>query len=353
MALVGTRLFGILAPTWYLPAEEIRVDGMVLGFTLGLSLLTAILFGMAPALRASNPDLARSLKQGGRGSRGGSRPLVQNLLVGSQIAITLVLLTGAGLMVNSFVRLVAVDRGFNPEQLLTAQVDVLGGVNERYIRFIRVEGGDSRIAGVTPEVDVFYREVLERLRAVPGVEAAEMASNPLNRRNSPNFTILSGPGEQRRVSYVWASPGFFSVMGIPLLRGRSFTAGDTESSPWVAIINETMARRFFPDEDPIGRFLQATVGSQLSPAGIDKPREIVGIVGDYNQGPGRGQSPPRIYVPNTQHPTEYAGGREVTENTSRQLVLRTTLEPMSLADDLRRIVFRYLDRLRPRVRSTG
>ena len=139
MAQVGTRLFIILAPTWYLPAEEIRVDGMVLGFTLGLSLLTAILFGMGPALRASNPDLAGSLKQGGRGAVGGSRPLVRNLLVGSQIALTFVLLAGAALMINSLVRLVAADRGFSPEHLLTATVDLSGD------RYVTRKGGKDAI----------------------------------------------------------------------------------------------------------------------------------------------------------------------------------------------------------------
>ena len=342
MAQVGTRLFVILAPTWYLPAEEIRVDGMVLGFTLGLSLLTAVLCGMAPALRASNPDLARSLKHGGRGSVGGSRPFVRNLLVGSQIALTLVLLAGAALMVNSFVRLIAVDRGFNPEHLLTAQVDLGSGFDERYIT--SREGGERsrRIVMVSPEVDVFYGEVLERLRAVPGVEAAEMVS----RGGNSGFTLLSGaalpPGElPPRAQYREASPGLFPVMGIPLLRGRAFAEGDTESSPWVAVINETMARQYFPDEDPIGRFLQASLTrlDRVTPAAIDKPREIVGIVGDIRQGGLRPVLEPRIYVPNTQHPTEYdQPGRGYEIHVQKQLVLRTTLDPMSLAADLRRIV---------------
>ena len=164
MAQVGTRLFVILAPTagWYLPAKEIHVDGMVLGFALGLSLLTVVLFGMVPALRASKPDLAVSLKEGARGSAGGSRPLVHNLLVGSQIALTFVLLAGAALMINSLVRLVAVDRGFKPERLLTAQVR-LGG--ERYVTWVDRDGREFIV--VSAEVDVFYQELLERLRVVP------------------------------------------------------------------------------------------------------------------------------------------------------------------------------------------
>ena len=337
MAQVGTKLLLILDTS--LSAEELRVDGTVLGFTLGVSLLTAILFGMAPALRASNPDLARSLKQGGRGSPGGSRPLVQNLLVGSQIALSLVLLAGAGLMVNSFVRLVAVDRGFNPERILMARVDLR---TERYLM-----GGMAR-SYQSPEVQVFYREVLERVRAVPGVEAAELASPmaageiaDLRRTqiiNSRIFTLLPGPAlppaEQPVAEYEGVGHGFFPLMGIPLLRGRSFTERDTENSPWVAVINETMARQYFPDEDPIARFLQAGLTRPVE-GEVDKAREIVGIVGDFNPWNPRNVNP-RIYVPDTQYPTEY-GGR-ATRHLQKQLVLRTTLEPTSLAADLRRIV---------------
>ena len=341
LAQVGTRLFVFLAPTWYLPAEEIRVDGMVLGFTLGLSLVTAILFGMAPALRASNPDLAESLKQGGRGSPGGSRPLVQNVLVGSQIALTLVLLAGAALMVNSFVRLAAVDRGFNPERLLTARVD-LNGVDSNGVSYITVEQRDGReVIALSPEVDVFYREVLERLRALPGVEAAEMASTGGDGR----VTLLPGPGlpldEQPWEGYRQVTPGYFRAMGIPLLKGRSFTESDTEGSSWVAIINETFARQYFPDEDPIGRFLQASLnrpGWEITPAAIDQPREIVGIVRDISEMNPRRAPRPTVHVPDTQHPTEYSSDAGLPINLNKRLVVKTTLEPMSLAADLRRIV---------------
>ena len=338
MAQVGTRLFVILAPTWYLPSEEIRVDGMVLGFTLGLSLLTAILFGMAPAFRASNPDLAKSLKQGGRGSPGGSRPLVQNLLVGSQIALTLVLLASAALMVNSFARLVAVDRGFDPERLLTAEVRLEG---ERYV----TTGSENNrpFHTVSPEVDVFYRVVLERLRALPGVEAAEMVGWV---DGSSRFTLLPGPAlpfdEKPREGYREVTPGYFRAMGIPLLKGRFFTEGDTKGSSWVAIINEAFARQYFPDEDPIGRFLQADLnnglGREISPAAIDQPREIVGVVRDTRQGNPRMAPGPTIHVPDTQHPTEYGRFSGASIHVHKQLVMKTTLEPRSLAADLRRIV---------------
>ncbi len=278
MAQVGTRLFVILAPYWYLPAEEIRVDGIVLGFTLGLSLLTAILFGMAPALRASNPDLVGTLKQGGRGSVGGSGLRIRNLLVGSQIALTFVLLVGAALMINSLVRLVALDRGFNPEHLLTATVDLQG---DRYMS----QKGESPqdVFVVSAEVDLFYGELLERLRVLPGVEAAEIASVGYGGAGFM-FSILGRPVPPPGERPPWAlyretSPGYFRAMGVPLLKGRSFTEGDTESSPWVAIITERIARQYFPDEDPIGRFLQTPLlepndwrAQELPPATISRDR---------------------------------------------------------------------------------
>ena len=336
MAQVGTKLFVILAPTWYLPAEEIRVDGMVLAFALGLSLLTAILFGMAPALRASNPDLAVSLKEGARGSAGGSRQLLRNLLVGSQIALTLVLLAGAALMVNSLVRLVAVDRGFNPDHLLTARVALEG---ERYVT---QKEEDRQIRIVSPEVGLFYRELLERLRALPGVEAAEMAGSGTGRTFALFGRPTAAPGEQLGALYSEVTPGYFQAMEIPLLKGRFFTERDTEGSSWVAIINEALARQYFPDEDPIGQFLQASLAnprfSPAGPAGIDLPREIVGVVGDTRPWNPRRARGPTIHVPNTQHPTEYNHPSGFRIHTDKELVLKTTLDPTSVAADMRRIV---------------
>jgi len=333
MAQVGTKLFVILAPTWYLPAEEIRVDSMVLAFTLCLSLLTVVLFGMVPALRASDPDLVGSIKNGARGSAGGKRPLGRNLLVGSQIALTFVLLAGAALMFNSLARLVAVDRGFNPEHLLQAQVALEG---ERYVT--RNEGTDFGFV-VSPEVDVFYRELLQRLRALPGVEAAEMRGR--SRGRVRGLVTHSGPAPPEALpGYREVSPGYLAAMGTPLPRGRSFTDRDTEGSPGVAIISEAMAQQYFPDEDPLGKFLQASLTrpSRMTPAAIDRPREIVGIVGDTREWNPRSPPRPMIYVPSTQHPTEYGHPGGVRTHNDKTLVMRTTLEPTSLAADLRRIV---------------
>ena len=195
-------------------------------------------------------------------------------------------------------------------------------------------------------MDLFYGELLERLRVLPGVEAAEIASTGSGGAGF-RFSILGRPvpppGEEPRALYRETSPGYFQAMGVSLLKGRSFTEGDTESSPWVAIINEGIARQYFPDEDPIGRFLQADLWRQplreVPPAAIDKPREIVGIVGDHEEWSVRRARSRYIYVPHTQHPTEYERRLWARRlHNGKELVLRTTLEPTSLAADVRRIV---------------
>jgi putative ABC transport system permease protein len=334
LARVGIVLFVALSPAWYEPPSgaheaplgEIHIDGMVLVFTLGLSLLTAAFFGTVPALRASKTDLAVSLKKGARLSAGTSRPLAHKLLVGSQIALTFVLLTGAALMINSLVRLTTFDRGFRPERLLTARLQL---DQERYWPLQEIDGNE--VAVLSAEVDTFYRELLEQLRAVPGVATVEVAT--VDRRI---FTRLPGPpltlnesSLRDRAEYREASPGFFALMGIPLLQGRSFTERDTDGAAWVAVINETMARLHFPNEDPIGKILHA---------GMDNPREIIGIVGDYEaRSPKLGQRA-GIYVPHTQHLTVFTLPGKASFLANRQLILETNLDPMSLAADVRRIV---------------
>ena len=335
MAHWGTRLFVIHYSRWYLPGEEIRVDGTVLGFTLGLSLLTVVLFGLAPALWASKPDLAVSLKQGTRGAGGASRPLVRNLLVGSQIALALILLTGAGLMLNSLVRLMALDPGFDPDRILTAEIYVEGP------DYVDVE---QRSVRVTPQVELFYRQLLERLRALPGVEAAETLSRWTNRP----LTILGRPApppdEQPRALYSEASPGYFRAMEIPLVKGRFFTDRDTASSSWVVIIDESLATRFFPDENPIGKVLHS-LSDDSSAAIDDRPREIVGVVGNHRRmwvpaRPGTSNfSWPTVFVPTTQHMWETSNSWEARPHLRKRLVIRTTLEePMGLAAELRSAV---------------
>jgi putative ABC transport system permease protein len=317
----GIRLFVALAPQWFARAEEISVDAAVLGFTLGISLLTGVLFGLAPALRASKPDLNESLKEGGRRSRGGSRHRSHSLLVISEVALALVLLVGASLMINSFLRLQRVDPGFNPDKLLTAEILLEGS---KY--WHRLAGSMKR---VTPQGAIFYERLLERVRPLPGVKSADIISSIQ--------WMYPAPDQLPRAGYNEISPGFFGTMSIPLLKGRYLTERDVEGSPWVVIINESMARQFFPDEDPVGKMLHMTIyQGTLRPVREENPREIVGVVGDVRQRLASDPAP-AMYGPYRQHLWEFPGGQYMI-HLGKNLVIRTGSEPMSLATAVRRVV---------------
>jgi putative ABC transport system permease protein len=273
LSLLGGGL-GLLLATWGLgllvaasPAniprlQEVGLDGRVLGFTFLISLLTGVFFGIAPALQTSKADLTESLKEGGKSSSGRRRSRTRNVLVVSEMALALLLLIGAGLMLQSFVRLRQVSPGFNPENTLT----------------MRIALPDNKYAA-PGRSHAFYQQLLERVSTLPGVQSADVVTSvPLSGQQTVlSFEIVGrpapGPGEVLTADYRAASPGYFRTLGIPLIKGRFFTDRDTKDSPSVLIINEAMAKRYWPNEDPIGK--QVNVG----PA----PHEVVGVVGDTRQ----------------------------------------------------------------------
>jgi putative ABC transport system permease protein len=246
--------------------HEIRVDAYVVCFSLGISLLTGLLFGLAPAFFASQLGLNESLKEGARG--GGSRPWRSHLrgaLIAAELALSLVLLTGAGLLVRSMERLLEVRPGFNPQNLLT----------------LRLNFSSSKYSQ-TERSSQFIRELVPRLERLPGVRAAAVANDlPLEGQDTTGYPIIPGRGANSQaemdvvVGHHPIAPGYFAAMGIPVLRGREFTERDTASAPPVAIINDAMAKRFWPNEDAIGKTF-TLFG--------DAPTEIVGVVGNvrYN-----------------------------------------------------------------------
>jgi predicted permease len=337
VALWGIDLFAALAPQWFARASEISIDTTVLGFTLGLSLLTGLLFGLAPALQSSRPDLNEALKEAGGRSAAGSRGRGRSALVVSEIALALVLLMGAGLMINSFIRLQAVDLGFDGENVLKAEILLAGS---KYWTQLK---GDVRgdIKRVTPEADLFFQELLQRVRRLPGVVSASMGS--LNRMLPMRFRIAGESPEsgdqQRAVPYAEVSPEFFRTMGIPLLKGRALSDRDVEGSPWVVVISESFAKRFFPNEDPIGKLLYLTVRGRGFTPDLDEnhPREIVGLVRDVRYWGPRGNPPFVIYGSYLQHPWDYPGGT-YSYHHWKKLVIRTATDPMSLAPALQRVV---------------
>ncbi len=224
-------------------AASIGIDRGVLLFTLGLSLVTGVIFGLAPALQPSNPGLNEVLKEGGRSESGGLSGLrIRKALVVVEVALALVLLVSAGLMIRSLWRLQQVDPGFNPDRLITMRLRLPGS---KYSQ--------------GPQVAQFYQQLIERLGATPGVKAAGATSSVLMERlhNSSIFSVEGRPaepqGQRLELPFDAVSPGYFQTMGVPIVQGRACTEQDKSDGLQVAIINETMARRYWPGEDPLGK----------------------------------------------------------------------------------------------------
>ncbi|HLL70270.1 MAG TPA: ABC transporter permease [Pyrinomonadaceae bacterium] len=298
--------------------NKIGLDKWVLAFTVGVSILTGVLFGLAPALQASKFDLNESLKEGGRNASGtgGARRGLRGALVVTEVALALVLLVGAGLMIKSFVRLLDVRPGFDPNNLLTMQLSLPDA---------RYENREKVLA--------FYGQLEERLKAQPGVEGVGFVNYlPMAGSGGTTTFIFEGRpappvGQYPEANFRISTPDYFSTMKIPVARGRVFNARDRADAPRVAVINETMARLYFPNEDPVGKRLLRTDGTN--------PTEIVGVVGDVKHFGLEDEAEAYLYVPHAQN-----------ANTSLALVLRSAVNPEQMAALVRREVL-SLDRDQP------
>ena len=313
LAAIGLRALVSLIPQNISQAKEVTIDAGVLGFTLLASLLTGVIFGLVPALQASRPHLNDVLKEGGKGTAGTGRSRVRNLLVVAEVALALVLLVGAGLLINSFIRLRSVNVGFKPDNLLTMRMTL---PQSRYA------DGQSRAA--------FYDAVLERVASLPGVESAGVTTSlPLTfKGNSMGITIEGKPEpapDQIPIAVTRIiSPGYFQTMGIQLLDGRQLNAADTSDSAGVVVISETMARTFWPGENALGKRLK--VGRYDS----DQPWiTVVGVVGNVRQFELETEGRPQMYMSYTQ-----AGFF-----APRDLVVRTKVDPLSLTAAVRNAVW--------------
>jgi predicted permease len=332
----GTKAFATLVPQWYPQAQEITIDIRVLAFTLAISILTGIMFGLAPALRASRVELTDSLKEGGRSSSAGSRHRTRSIFVVAEVALAMVLLVSAGLMMNTFLRVLHASPGFRSDRVLTLDFRLTG---TKYLDVTPMDKTGFDI--VTPQVDIFCQQVLERVKALPGVESAALIDwLPMSeeRTDSPTrgFTISGRPaplgGEKPNAFYSAISPDYFRVMQIPLLKGRSPTEQDTYSTPWVVTINDAMARKFWPNQDPIGQMITLDVVP-----GEEKPREIVGVVGNVKQFASRIDPGPEIYASYLQQPKQ--SPTLFTETRlHKSLVVQTSFESQSLIDSMRSTV---------------
>ncbi|HUI53928.1 MAG TPA: ABC transporter permease [Bryobacteraceae bacterium] len=246
------------------------VDWRVAAFTVGVAALTGILFGLLPALSISSPDLASTLKEGGRSGGGALGKRARSLLVISEVALALVLVTGATLLIRTFAGLRSVSPGLNPHNVLVLDTSLAGG------------SYDS-----TAKVDNFVRQVVPRLEAVPGVLSASSAIMlPLSGEDVDMlFNIVGHPPAKGEYNgdEQWRSisPHYFRALQIPLLRGRTFTETDTANSTRVVIVNQAMVKKYWKDQDPLGQVI--VIGKGLGPQFDDPPRQVVGIVGSVRE----------------------------------------------------------------------
>jgi predicted permease len=335
LSYFGIQLFLKLAGE-FPNSGSINIDARVLLFTLGVSLATAFLFGLVPAIQASNPNLNLALREGARRTSAGSRGITRHALAVSEVALAMVLLIGAGLMINSILRLQRVNPGFDPSNLLTMRIRLPEA--DKYMH--RVPGADMERA--TPQVTAFYQQLLERTAALPGVDSVgSMTGLPMHFVEEYTFSILGRPApppdERPRAGYDQASPGIFRTLKIPLKKGRLLDDHDTQASPWVIVVNETFAHRFFPNEDPIGQ--QIRLRFDPYPVDEERPRQIVGVVGDVKHF-GLGQPAPAfIYASYLQQGAVYPGGA-IVAHLWQELAIRTasSARPEGLATAVKKIV---------------
>jgi putative ABC transport system permease protein len=294
LAWWGVEMLPTISPDKLPRADSIRLDASVAGFTLLISLLTGTAFGLLPALQASRPDFNETLKEGGRGTAGLLHHRLRSVLIVGEVALAFVLLIGAGLMLKSFVRLLRVDPGLDPQRVLTMDIPLPGA---KY--------SDLQAAA-------FFQQALERVRVLPGVEAAAAVYPlPLSGSHlSSDFPIEGRPlpaGQSPAAGLRIVSPDFFKTLRIPLRTGRLLAESDGADAPPVVVINEALARSYFPNENPLGK----RIGRAR--------REIVGVVGNAKHAALEDEPKPEIYFPLAQFPRGFM-----------TLAVRTSGDPLQM-----------------------
>jgi putative ABC transport system permease protein len=309
LAAWGVDALVALSPQKLPRADEISVNSQVLAFALVVSVLAGLVFGLAPALQAKKLDPTAGLKgEGFRLIGGPGRNRLRNLLVVSETALALVLLVGAGLVINSFARLLRVNLGFRPQHVIAFRLALAAS---RY--------PDPRHQAA------FFQQLLERIKALPDVRSLGMGTNlPISGQSMKSPVIIEGrpapPGERRRVQQAVVDPGYFGALGIRLESGRSFIEHDSEEAAPVVMVNQAFVRQFFPGENPIGKRLRTLFGKPVM-------REVVGVVGDVkHEGPSEA-TPPEVYVPYAQEPGPYM-----------TIVVRTDADPAATIPAVRSAV---------------
>lgn len=307
LALWGVPALVSLMPEDMEQAKVISVDFNMLFFAIAVSALSGIVFGLVPAIKGARPDINSTLKDGVQNAKG-LRSGLRGILVVSEIAVSLILLIGAGLLINSFWRLNNIDMGFRTDNLLTMEIQP---TFEKY--------PDQQ------HLKQHYDEVLRRVEAIPGVESAALVTELPPKQGRGRMTFITEQKEGTKVvgtAMRNVSPDYFNTMGIPLLKGRTFTAQDTEKTDNVAVINEAMAREAWRDENPIGKRIK--MGIETNPW-----ITIVGVVKDTLATPRSTKSSPQVFITYTQS-NAFAPG---------ELVVRTKANPLSFADPIRKEIW--------------
>jgi putative ABC transport system permease protein len=310
LAVYGTQLLVSLAPASIPRLDSIRVDGVVLGFTLLVAVATGVVFGLVPSRQLTRPDVAKTLREGGRsGGRAGTHR-ARSALVIAEVALSVMLLVGAGLLIHSFQRLTTVDPGFRTENSIAFTLSL------------------PQTKYDTPEkTEMMLSQIMERVHAIPGVAQSGAAFGlPLtNFRFGFSFSIAGRPpakqGEEPDAEVRMATPDYFPTMGIRVLKGRGLTAEDRAGAPGALLITETGRQRFFPNEDPIGKHIKIGIGRN----GHNLEGDIVGVVADTKQSSLATATLPQFWIPYAQWPMN-----------SVTVVMHTTRDPFAAVADARR-----------------
>jgi putative ABC transport system permease protein len=312
LASWGIDLLLALSPQNLPRINAIGINGPVLGFTFIISMITGVFFGLLPALKAAQPDLNEALKSGSKASASGvGRNWLRSALIVGELALAVILLTGAGLLINSFIRLNRVELGFTPENVLAADLNLSPNNYPK---------GENRVA--------FLQLLQEQVKGLPGVRSVSFTSTlPFSGGGIGASFKIKGrdwPANEKMpmAATFTVMPDYFATMGMPLLQGRQFTEADDKSRPGAAIINEAFARQFFANEDPLGQ--SVTPGANRDK---DSPAEfaVVGVTGNIRGAALDKEPQPEIYTPYRQTPWTFG-----------QLVIRTENDALGLANTVRR-----------------
>lgn len=309
VTMIGLKL--AIPPNTFSREADISIDSRVLLFATGLSVLTGILFGLAPAIQATRPNLAASMKEGGRGSStGGARQRLRGALVVADMTLAFILLTGAGLLIRSFFQMQQVDPGFESTNVLTAQLPI-----------------PDKHYPDPMQLNAYLRQVVDRVQALPGVQDVSLTSAlpmrgwgygmPFQIANHPMVDIANRPAG----FFKMVSPSYFRALGIKLREGRYLNEHDVKGAPPVTVINQTMVRKYFPNEDPLGkRVLIEQIIPGKTQLGPDIPWEVVGVVANETVGSvDDREDSPGFYMTNEQSPVYF-----------QALVVRTAMNPALL-----------------------